>query len=498
MFGLKKLRFVDIGTGLSLMFGTAGLLVASALHAADPGCCVPAPSRPVIQGGGCCDKIYEDAAEKLKNLNPGCCAPAGNACAAPATCAPAASVCDPATVFNGCGGGHGCGRRCGHGGMFGSELGEPWTLVSLFDNDCGGNHFTDKGWVLGGHLAGGYANNPDGAFIGNGPFVNQKEFNQFGTQQAYMYIGKVADGSDGFGWGFRTDLVYGMDGNEFQSFGNIDAGHYDYLNGWGGLPPDPRQHGPYEWALPQLYAELAFNDLSIKMGHFYTIVGYEVLPTNGNFFFTKQLTFYNSEAFTHTGALATYKVNDKLTVNGGWTLGWDTGFYQYENGSNFIGGLTYTVSDKTSFIYTNTIGNLGWRGNGALNSFIITNKWTDKFSTVNQFDVLGTDLKIGGVNADFIADGVASNSTGLINYAFYDINSRLKAGIRNEWYKADGTSYYTLTYGVNVKPTANLTIRPEVRHMWSPGNDVTYFGAGGYGNELFNQTVFGVDAVLTF
>ncbi len=496
MFGLKKLRFVDIGTGLSMMLGSAGLLVASALHAAEPGCCAPPPSRPMIQGGGCCDKVYEDAAEKLRNLNVGCCAPA--ACAAPAAgCAPAAAVCEPSTVFNGASCGDGCGTGCG--GLFGGELGEPFALIDCFTDECGNNHLKDKGWVLGGHTAWGYSNNPDGAFVGNGPFVSQKEWNAFRAEQMYLYLGKVADGSKGFDWGFRADFLYGQDGNEAQAFGNINPGHYDYLNGW--------DHGSFEFALPQLYAEVAYQNLSVKLGHFYTIVGYEVIPTNGNFFYSKQITFYNSEAFTHTGALATYKVNDKLSVQGGWTLGWDTGFYQYARGSNFIGGATYAVNDKTSLIYTTTFGNLGWRGNGALNSFIVSQKWTDKFSTVHQFDVLGTDLQdpTTGVPANFNnttlvgGSGVPGDSTGLINYAFYDINSKLKAGIRNEWYKADGTSYYTCTYGVNIKPTANLVIRPEVRHMWSPGNNGNIVNpATGYNNNLFNQTVFGVDAVLTF
>ena len=73
----------------------------------------------------------------------------------------------------------------------------------------------------------------------------------------------------------------------------------------------------------------------------------------------------------------------------------------------------------------------------------------------------------------------------------------MKAGGRYEWYKADGTSYNTLTGGVNIKPTANLLVRPEVRYMWAPGNDLIYSGSG-YTGELFNETVFGIDAIMTF
>ncbi len=362
---------------------------------------------------------------------------------------------------------------------------EPWVITDIFTNSDGSNWVTDNGFELGGYSQWGYQNNPDGAFTGNGPFLNQREWDKFNLNQQYLYVGKVADGSQGLDWGFRADIFYGVDGNEGQSFGNINPGHYDYLNGW--------DHGIYEWALPQLYGELAAGNLSVKLGHFYTIVGYEVIPSTGQFFLSRQLTFWNSEPFTHTGALASYKVNDKLTVNGGWVLGMDTGFYQFNQGNSFLGGFTYQIDDKTNFIYSMIGGNLGWRGDGAINSFILTRDWTDKFSTVHQFDVLGTNL---GSNFRNPNSFIAGDSTGFINYAFYELTDKLKAGVRGEWYKADGTSYYTVTYGVNYFPTPNLRIRPEMRHMFSPNHDI-YTGSG-FNDQLFNQAVFGIDAILTF
>lgn len=498
MFGLRKMRFVDIGTGLSMMIASAGILAASALHAADPGCAYP--SGPAV----CNDKIFEDAAEKLKNLNPGCCSPAGAACAAPAMqpFVPTAPVCDPNTVFGapGCAPSGGCGSRCG--GLFGGELGDPWTLISIFDDGCGGNRLKDNGWILGGHTQFGYQNKPDGAFTGNGPYLSQKEWGKLNLNQQYFYFGKVADGSKGLDWGFRGDIMFGVDGNEGQSFGNVNAGHYDYLNGF--------DHGIYEWALPQMYGEVAAGNLSVKVGHFYTIVGYEVVPSTGQFFLSRQLTFWNSEPFTHTGALGTYKVNDKLTLNGGYVFGMDTGFYQYAGGSSFLGGFVYQATENTNFTYSVLAGDMGWRGDGAINSWILSQKWTQKFSTVHQFDVLNSNLTVsatgvprqGNVQADFntAAGGfIAQNSIGFINYAFYDINARWKAGTRFEIYNADGQDYYTWTYGVNYKPIANLTIRPEVRNMWSPNHD-QYSGAGTQGQTigLFNQTVVGIDAIFTF
>lgn len=446
----RKLRF----TGFGMVLGTAGMLVSSSLQAADPTCAMPAPTActPAAPAAQCCDHIYDEAARKLAELNHSCapaCTPAPT-CGVPVASA-CDSVCNPDAVF-GCGSGNGC------------ETG-PWKL----SEECG---FDWGGWI-----DMGYQNNPDGAFTGNGPFRNQKEWDKFNLNQLYAYVQKTADGSKGVDWGFRFDAMYGVDGNEGQSFGNVDPGTWDYLNGF--------DHGIYEIALPQAYGEIAVGDLSVKIGHFYTLVGYEGVMAPTNFFYSRQLTFWNSDPFTHTGALATYKVNDKLTVNGGWTAGWDTGFDRFNGGSNFLGGFSYGINDIFNFSYYTTFGDLGWRGNGAVNSVILTAAWSEKFSTATQFDVLGTDL-----GSDFAdpTSYTAGDSTGWINYAFYQINDLLKAGVRAEWYKADGTSYHTLTYGVNVTPHDNIVVRPEVRHMWSPGNN----------DELFNQTVFGVDAIFTF
>lgn len=373
------------------------------------------------------------------------------------------------------------------------EPASAWTLTDLFTDDCGQNPLKDNGWKVSGHSAWGYQNAPDGSFTGNGPFINQQEWGQFNATQQYLYIEKIADGKEGLAWGGRFDAMYGVDGNDAQAFGNVNPGKWDYLNGF--------DHGAYEWALPQAYGEVAYGDLSVKVGHFYTIVGYEVVPTTGNFFFSKQVNFWNSEPFTHTGALATYKANDKLTVMGGWVLGWDTGFYQYGGGSAFMGGLTYQIDPKTTFVYSMVGGNLGWRGDGAVNSFILSRQWTEKFATVHQFDVLGTNNELADGTPVSFADPnsfTARNSTGFINYAFYDLTPKWKAGVRYEWYKADGTSYNTFTYGLNYKPWSNFIIRPEVRTMWAPGNQNVYTGVHGYSGQLFNQTVFGIDAILTF
>lgn len=443
---------------VTLAAGAASLVLAGAAYGEDPGRGL-APANPQFIGQ---DSIYLQAAYRLQQADQGYAAqPAAPAAEMP----PAAEPC-PAPAPE-----------------------STWMLTDCFTDDCGQNCLKDKGWVIGGWTQFGYSNNPDGAFTGNSVFLNQRfEWDRLNLNQQWLYIGKAADGSKGLDWGFRTDLIYGVDGNDTQAFGN-NPGRFDYQNGW--------DHGMYEWAMPQLYGEVACGNTTVKIGHFFTLVGYEVVPSNGNFFFSRQLTFYNSEPFTHTGALAVTKVNDKLTIHNGWVLGMDTGFDQFNQSNAYHGGFIYQIAEKTSLTYMMVGGNLGWRGDGAINSIILSHGWTDKLTTVHQFDVLNSNLtNANGVKTNFATDGIAGDSCSIINYAFYQLTGKVKAGVRQEWYKADGTSYNTFTYGVNVKPIEKLAllIRPEVRHMWSPGNDLKY----GDNVSLFNQTVVGIDAILSY
>ena len=79
---------------------------------------------------------------------------------------------------------------------------EVWNLTNLFTNEAGYNSFKEAGVKISGHMQWGYVNNPDGAFVGNGPSLNEKQWGFFGLQQAYLFAERVADGSkDALGLG---------------------------------------------------------------------------------------------------------------------------------------------------------------------------------------------------------------------------------------------------------------------------------------------------------
>ncbi|MCC6491520.1 MAG: porin [Pirellulales bacterium] len=285
----------------------------------------------------------------------------------------------------------------------------------------------------------------------------------FHVGQQWLYLGRTIDGSAGWDLGGRVDLVYGTDAQKTQAFGNPRS-----FPGLTGAPNTGTwdaslDHGEYGWAIPQAYLEVGSGDLAVKVGHFFTPIGYEVIPVTGNFFRSHSYTMFNSEPFTHTGALATYSGYENLTLYGGWALGWDTGFDQLNGGNIAIGGFAYNISDAVTFTYMNTYGNFGWRDGGDDNSYshsaVLTAALTDNLQYIAQTDMVDTSNP-----------GVSEYDTvGLNQYLIYKISDLVSAGGRAEWWKADGVSYNEVTGGFNIHALDNLVFRPEIRKDWAPG-----------------------------
>ena len=171
--------------------------------------------------------------------------------------------------------------------------------------------------------------------------------------------------------------MYGVDAQDTQAFGNEPdaAGDLGWDNEW--------DNGIYGWALPQLYGELGNDLVTFKFGHFYTNIGYEVVTAPDNFFYSHALTMYNSEPFTHTGMLTSIVLTDNLEVSAGWTAGWDTGFDQFGDGSNFLGGLSYTMTDYATLVWALTAGDFGARGsNGYMQSIVLDVALTDSLQYI--------------------------------------------------------------------------------------------------------------------
>lgn len=355
--------------------------------------------------------------------------------------------------------------------------------LSLPDGEDGGADF--GGWVNY-----GYRSDSEGRFNLN----FNDNLSQFGSEQRqglnqlWFYLEKVADGSNGVGFGYRADVMYGLDADDTVAFGASNS--FDNKANF--------NHGIYGFAIPQLYGEVAYGNWSMKAGHFYTLVGYEVVPATGNFFYSHAYTMFNNEPFTHTGLLSTYKASDNLTLYNGYTMGWDTGFDRYDDGNSFLGGASIGMGDNMTFTYILTAGDLGWRGEGYSHSIVADVALTEDLNYVFQSDLVET-------NSVFpTATGNGDHQFSVNQYLFYTINDKLKAGARFEWWKTGGGAFtgglgsfdvYAITAGLNIKPRENLVIRPEIRHDWTP--DVAGLGAPTTMDSI-NYTTAAVDVILSF
>ena len=393
----------------------------------------------------------------------------GSSCDSLGNCGCGNGACD-----GGCGGGSGCGS----GGLLGlgligngRKLDDPWKLCP---NGIGNTGINIGGWTD----------------IGYHSRANPNSFNTYPhkvqLQQQWFFAEKVADGSEGLGYGGRIDYIYGTDGPDTQAFG-APANTWD--NPW-----DNSSNLGYGHAIPQLYGEVAYGKLSAKFGHFFTIVGNEVVQATGNFFYSRQFTFYNAEPFTHTGGLTTYNVDADTQIYNGYVSGWDSGFY--DNGSAYLGGFKKKLNDTFTVLYSTCMGrmgdsNVGVQERGNIHSVILTANLTEKLTYISQTDSLNSQNQAGGQQR---------NTFGNINYLLYKVNDRISLGERFEWFNYTGAAFnnaknddlYNLTTGINYRASANLLFRPEVRWVW---DEARYgFNAG----NVPSATVFGGDMLFTF
>ncbi|NIL97989.1 MAG: outer membrane beta-barrel protein [Planctomycetales bacterium] len=347
------------------------------------------------------------------------------------------------------------------------NLGDAWKLQRC-DNCLG---ITYGGWVSLGY----HSDQTPLSDVFNDLLAFNDRAGVLNLHQAWVYMEREADGQCEWDMGFRVDFMYGTDAQKTQAFGQPTGWDTDW------------DHGGYGFALPQAYLTFDKDDLTITVGKFFTMNGYEVVPATGNFFYSHALTMFNSEPFTHTGLMVSYDYTDDVTFHAGWTAGWDTGFRSFEGGSNFHGGVTVPLLDDLTMTYVLCAGDMGLRGEGYNHSlvfdWVINNCWEY---------VLQSDLV--ALEADALNGGANNDQFGINQYLFYTINDCLKAGVRAEWWQTDNLDRYEVTFGVNVRPHANLVVRPEVRYDWGSGASEVLLPNTPNGE----ATTFGIDAVLTF
>ncbi len=340
------------------------------------------------------------------------------------------------------------------------------------------------GITVGGWVSSGVAGNPDSPESRtNGPVTFNNRANEFNMHELYGYIERAVDTeANKWDFGFRADVVYG-----------IDALYTTQANFDNDLVTDSSSR-LYKLAFPQAYATVFApigNGLTTKIGHFYTIIGNEVVTAPDNFFFSHAYTMQYGEPFTHTGILSSYPVNKNISLTGGVVSGWDSFF---QEPPNFLGGATFTTDDeKTALAFSMITGDVAKddEHNRTMYSIVLSHDITDTLHYKLQHD-LGIEEKSSAADA--------AKWYGINQYLTYDINDQLGAGMRLEWFRdEDGIRvngnpdhYLAATVGLNYSPMSWLTLRPEVRYDHSTQNNA-------YNDGLSNdQVLISADAIVRF
>ena len=374
----------------------------------------------------------------------------------------------------------------------------PWTLPQP-------GVLRDRGIRIGGWLQQGVsvvANMPADNF--NGVVAFNDRDGEYQMNQFWLFAEKQVD-TGGYGWdiGGRIDFVYGTDARFTQAADGLEAN-------WNQTEPF------YQAAMPQFYVDVGYNDWTLRVGHFFTNIGYEVVPAPDNFFYSHAYTKLYGEPFTHTGALLSRPVGDNWSV----AAGVHRGLNQFDDTDgrdalDFLGGVNWTSDDeRLSLAFALSASEQGPGVDHTVYSMVGTWAVSENLTYVIQHDLGDTFDPTLARRAQWY---------GLNQYLLYDINDCWAAGVRFEWFRDDQGvrvqglgagnqavglapnppifpgNFYEVTAGLNWKPTANITVRPEVRWDWYEAGAPVALGNAPYdAGDRVNQFLLGCDVILTY
>lgn len=339
--------------------------------------------------------------------------------------------------------------------------------------------------------------------------------------QAWLYLEREMDTTHGFDWGFRIDGAFGTDVSFAQAFNDQT---FDWNAG----------EGDYYWSMPSLYGTVGYKNLSVKIGRFETLLGYESFKSPGKFFVSHSYQ-YDTEPLATTGILAEYALGERVTLLAGYSMGNDTWENRFGD-SQIIGGVSVDLTEKLSLsymfnvgyeyngVYKNGIARYNysptgfWHGDGTFHgdrhnnyyqTIVLEWQLTDRLSYVLQSNYFQSEFT--GPYDPITVDGYAGigKSYGVANYLTYQLNKRWALGFRAEWFRTEyagmfgsgrqsqGNDFYEYTLGLKWTPWERLSVLGEIRYdqAWDDaGGALNVFDAGRHGEQFSG----GISAILTF
>ena len=340
--------------------------------------------------------------------------------------------------------------------FFGLAQCDPCVPASNACGLLGNGASSDSPFSFGGWVEMGVYTNSHGS-RSNGPiFSASHERTDFQMNQLFIFGEKELNTKRGFDWGGRVDVAYGTDYDVMQTA----DGTFD--DGWG-----VNRHG-YGLAIYNLYGTLGYKDLSVTVGKFVTLIGWEAVAAKDNLFYSHSYC-YMIEPSTHTGVFATYDLTDRLSLTAGWTTGRDSSFKNPNGNSAALFGFDYSLAKNASIIYMINAGkeyNDSVRTDYFIQSLCFEWALTKRFTYVMQYN-LGNNNERGGSR---------TSAYGINNHFLYKLTDKLTAGTRVEWFRdnahvfdAIASDYWQVTLGLRWDATGYLSFRPEVRYSWCNG-----------------------------
>jgi hypothetical protein len=329
------------------------------------------------------------------------------------------------------------------------------------------SEFEVNGWIQGGFFANAQGTttkrskqrNYDNKLVtqfdpqsGNGFFFGNTHSTDFQINQLWVELTKEANGSHGLDWGFNAGVLFGTDAWFTQSFSDAK---FDY--GW--------QKGDYFTSIPTLYFQLAYGDVSLKVGKFETYIGYESLRAPTAIFYSHPYSFMIEPA-THSGLLVEYTPTDKLQIVLAYTTGADASLENKYDDHGFIVSTSYQLTDKLNLTYSLMHQRYGGGvyENGDPRSFANSNQFFHTF--LASYDIskkLSYVLQWTYCDVKNRLQFSHDRSKGIGNYLKYKLDQFWSVGFRAEWFVTGGVDYSEYTLGLTWQPYENFIVRPEIR-----------------------------------
>jgi putative OmpL-like beta-barrel porin-2 len=340
-----------------------------------------------------------------------------------------------------------------------------------------------------------------------------------------------------FDVGGLVELQYGTDAAMMHSNGTMDYDYGGYFD---------HSHPDYQFDPTQFYVDVAIpigSGLRLRGGKFATLFGYESCDPVHNQavqFYSRSYILTFGIPMYQTGAYATYDIFPALSLNAGFSRGWEQGFSDNNGAIDFFATANWQVNDKIAAMFGVSEGPelpndnshyrtllegilyftpdpkgpwafamdaiVGWEDNQVTQYFKSKEpNRTPQLETVT-FPAAGNTSWYGVAlfGAYSVTDTVKLKAraewfhdSGGTRFRFPAANASYTAGPMSDSFVSVGTTYnvFELTFGADLIPfprdARTLVVRPEIRGDFASHNIFVN------GNRMC-QVTLGVDVIYRF